>query len=110
MLKFADQTSPLLSASSTGSRQLQLPPPLHLALDEGADGVQRPQHARNLVEDLQQMEEVGSIVVICCLDYKGWYPSNNKLLFTGITRATGFCVPRLQVLACTSSSPRSIGA
>jgi hypothetical protein len=110
VLKFADQTSPIVFDTSTGSRQLPPPPPLHLALDEDADGIQRPQHARNLVEDLQHMEEVRSIVAIACLDYKGWRPSNNSLLFPAITRATGFCVSRLQLLAYTSSSSHTIGA
>ncbi len=58
MLKFADQTSPLLTVASTVSRQLQRPPPLNLALDEHAEGFERPQEVKNLVEDLHRMEEV----------------------------------------------------
>ncbi len=58
VLKFADQTSPLLTAANTLSRQLQPPPPLNLALDEDAEGFERPQEVKNLVEDLHRMEEV----------------------------------------------------
>lgn len=61
VLKFADQTSPLLTSSNVPQ---QAPPSLFLALDEEADDGGSGQTVRNLTEDLLVMEKVCSAAVV----------------------------------------------
>lgn len=108
VLKFADQTSPLLTSSNVPQ---QAPPSLFLALDEEADDGGSGQTVRNLTEDLLVMEKVCSAAVVSRLTlhlilllYYYIYICLYLGSVVGAHLFAGVCVPHLQLLAAACFS------